>query len=314
MRILPVLAAAALLGGTIGAAGAQTVRIALQDDPDSLDPAKNGTFCGRPVLASLCDKLVDLAPDGSIVPQLATEWTTAEDGRSVTFELRQVFKFHDGQTLDAASVKCTIERALTLPGSRRKSEIGAISGVEVVDPLTVRFLLEAPFSPLVAQFTDRAGIIIAPKAAAEAGDKFDQKPVCAGPYKFVERVPQDRIVLERFADYWDAGRYHFDRVTFLPISDAGIRFANLQAGQIEIIERLAPTDLEAAKADRPVRTPAITGLGDPDSPFNVRNGAASDHPFGNAKPLRQAFDLALDRNAINEVAFAGQFTSGNQPC
>jgi peptide/nickel transport system substrate-binding protein len=313
MRILPVLAAATLLAGMIGAADAQTVRIALQDDPDTLDPAKNWTFVGRHVLGSLCDKLVDIAPDGSIVPQLATEWTTAEDGRSVTFKLRQGVKFHDGETFDAASVKYTIERALTLPGSRRKSEIGAISGVEVVDPLTVRFLLEAPFSPLVAQFTDRAGIIIAPKAAAEAGDKFDQKPVCAGPYKFVERVPQDRIVLERFADYWDAGRYHFDRVTFLPISDAGIRFANLQAGQIEIIERLAPTDLEAAKADRRVATAAITGLGYQDITFNVGNGAASDNPFGKDKRLREAFELALDRNAINEVAFAGQFTSGNQP-
>src|SRR5260221_10900391 len=152
MRILPVLAAAALLGGTIGGAGAQTVRIALQDDPDTLDPAKNWTFVGRHVLGSLCDKLVDLAPDGSIVPQLATEWTTAEDGRSVTFKLRQGVKFHDGEPFDAASVKYTIERALTLPGSRRKSEIGAISGVEVVDPLTVRFLLAAPCSPFVAQF------------------------------------------------------------------------------------------------------------------------------------------------------------------
>jgi len=139
-------------------------------------------------------------------PSLATEWTTAEDGRSVTFKLRQGVKFHDGETFDAASVKYTIERALALPGSRRKSEIGAISGVEVVDALTVRFLLEAPFSPLVAQFSDRAGIMIAPKAAEEAGDRFDQKPICAGPYKFVERVPQDRIVLERFADYWDAAR------------------------------------------------------------------------------------------------------------
>src|SRR6267143_2467404 len=115
MRILPVLAAAALLGGTIGAAGAQTVRIALQDDPDTLDPAKNWTFVGRHVLGSLCDKLVDIAPDGSIVPQLATEWTTAEDGRSVTFKLRQGGKFHDGETFDAASGKYTIERALTLP-------------------------------------------------------------------------------------------------------------------------------------------------------------------------------------------------------
>jgi peptide/nickel transport system substrate-binding protein len=313
MRLKPIIAAFMLLAATAGVAGAQNIRIGLQDDPDTLDPAKNWTFVGRHVLASLCDKLVELAPDGSIVPMLATSWTTAEDGRSVTFTLRPGVTFHDGEKFDAAAVKYTIERALTLPGSRRKSEIGAISGVEIVDPLTVRFLLAAPFSPLVAQFTDRAGIMIAPKAAEAAGDKFDQHPVCAGPYKFVERVPQDRIVLERFKEYWDAAHYHFDRVTFLPISDASVRFANLQAGQIEIIERLAPTDLASAKADSRVATSAVTGLGYQDITFNVGNGAAADNPFGKDKRLRQAFELALDRDAINEVAFAGQFTAGNQP-
>jgi peptide/nickel transport system substrate-binding protein len=313
MRALPVFLAAIVLEATIGLAAAQNIRIALQDDPDTLDPAKNWTFVGRHVLASLCDKLVELAPDGSIVPMLATSWTTAEDGRSVTFALRPGVTFHDGEKFDAAAVKYTIERALTLPGSRRKSEIGAISGVEIVDPLTVRFLLASPFSPLVAQFTDRAGIMIAPKAAEAAGDKFDQHPVCAGPYKFVERVPQDRIVLERFKEYWDAAHYHFDRVTFLPISDASVRYANLQAGQIEIIERLAPTDLASAKADSRVATAAVTGLGYQDITFNVGNGPAADNPFGKDKRLRQAFELALDRNAINVVAFSGQFTAGNQP-
>jgi peptide/nickel transport system substrate-binding protein len=313
MRLKPVLAAALLLAATSGVAAAQNVRIALQDDPDTLDPAKNWTFVGRHVLASLCDKLVELAPDGSIVPQLATSWTTAEDGRSVTFTLRPGVTFHDGEPFDAAAVKYTIDRALTLPGSRRKSEIGAISGVEVLDPLTVRFLLAASFSPLVAQFTDRAGIMIAPQAAEAAGDKFDQHPVCAGPYKFVERVPQDRIVLEKFKEYWDAAHYHFDRVTFLPISDASVRFANLQAGQVEIIERLAPTDLAQAKGDSRVATAAVTGLGYQDITFNIGNGAASENPFGKDKRLREAFELALDRNAINEVAFAGQFTAGNQP-
>jgi peptide/nickel transport system substrate-binding protein len=313
MRVSPVFPAAIILAVMAGAAAAQNVRIALQDDPDTLDPAKNWTFVGRHVLASLCDKLVELAPDGSIVPQLATAWTTAEDGRSVTFKLRPRVKFHDGEPLDAAAVKYSIERALTLPGSRRKSEIGVVSGVEAVDPLTVRFDLSAPFSPLVAQFTDRAGMIVAPKAAQEAGDKFDQHPVCAGPYKFVERVPQDRIVLERFADYWDAAHYHFDKVTFLPISDASVRYANLLAGQIDIIERLAPTDLALAKQDSRVTTAAITGLGYQDITFNVGNGAAADNPFGKDKRVREAFELALDRNAINEVAFAGQFTAGNQP-
>ena len=78
MRLKPVLAAAILFVATATGAAAQNVRIGLQDDPDTLDPAKNWTFVGRHVLASLCDKLVELAPDGTIVPQLATAWTTAD--------------------------------------------------------------------------------------------------------------------------------------------------------------------------------------------------------------------------------------------
>src|SRR5262249_45420031 len=155
----------------------------------SLDPAKNWTFVGRHVLSSLCDKLVDIAPDGTIAPQLALAWTTVEDGRAVTLKLRPGVTFHDGEAFDAAAVKYNIERELTLPGSRRKSEIDTVTGAEIVDPLTVRLLLARPFAPLIAQFTDRAGMMVSPKAAQAAGDKFDQRPICAGPYKFVERVP-----------------------------------------------------------------------------------------------------------------------------
>ena len=96
--------------------------------------------------------------------------------------------------------------------------------------------MKTPFSPLISQLTDRAGMIVSPKAAREAGDKFGQKPVCAGPFKFVERVPQDRIVVEKFADYWDKGKVHIDRVIYQPIVDSTVRLANLKSGQLDLIE------------------------------------------------------------------------------
>jgi peptide/nickel transport system substrate-binding protein len=81
-----------------------------------------------------------------------------------------------------------------------------VDKVEVADAASVRLLLKNPFSPLIAQLADRAGMIMSPKAMQEVADKFGLKPVCAGPFKFVERVQQDRIVLEKFADYWNARR------------------------------------------------------------------------------------------------------------
>ncbi|HEX2114733.1 MAG TPA: ABC transporter substrate-binding protein, partial [Alphaproteobacteria bacterium] len=191
------------------AASAQDMRIGLQVDPDILDPAKNFSFVGRHVLSPLCDKLVDITPDQKIVPQLALSWQTAVDGKSVDIRLRPNVKFHDGEPFNAEAVKFNIERMLTLPDSRRKSEIGLVTAAEVVDELTVRLRLSAPFAPLMAQFTDRAGMMVSPKAVREAGDAFGNKPICAGPYRLVQRIVQDRIVLEKFSEHWNAGAYHF---------------------------------------------------------------------------------------------------------
>ncbi|HZS83777.1 MAG TPA: ABC transporter substrate-binding protein [Stellaceae bacterium] len=311
MRFLPagIALALALLSG---AAAAQSLRIGLQEDPDTLDGAKNWSFVGRQIFASMCDKLVDIAPDQSFVPMIATEWSTAADGKAMTFKIRPGMTFQDGEAVDAAAVKYSLDRALTLPGSRRKSEISAVSHVEVVDPLTVRVDLAAPFSPLLAQFADRAGIIVAPKAAAEEGEQFGAKPVCVGPYKFVERVIQDRIVLDKFQNYWNKDHYHFDRVTFLAIPDTSVRFANLQAGQLDMIERLAPSDLPALKRNPKLASAAITGLGYQGITFNIANGAPAS-PFAKDKRLRAALDAAIDRNVLNEVVYGGQYTTGNQP-
>ena len=108
--------------------------------------------------------------------------------------------------MDAEAVRYSLNRHLTLQGSFRRGEISTMEAVEVVDPKTVRIRLKEPSSPFLSQLTDRAGMIVTPKAAEAAGAISAPQPVCAGPYRFVERVAQDRIVVERFPDYWDAGR------------------------------------------------------------------------------------------------------------
>src|SRR5262245_55236115 len=211
-------------------AGAQTLRVGLREDPDILDPTLARTYVGRIVFASLCDKLFDIDEKLGVVPQLATAFEWGAGNRELTIRLREGVVFHDGEKLDAEAVRFSIERHLNLQGSFRRSEINVVDAVEVVDPLTVRFRLSAPFAPLIAQLTDRAGMIISPKAAKEAGGQFGSKPVCAGPFRFVERVAQDRIVVERFDRYWDRANVHLERVVFQPIPDTTVLVANLQAG------------------------------------------------------------------------------------
>ena len=313
MKIMKLALSTLFVVGACALAQAQsTLRIGLAEDPDVLDPTLARTYVGRIVFASLCDKLFDIDEKLNIVPQLALGYETSADGKAVTIKLRPGVKFHDGEKLDAEAAKFSFERHLAMTGSYRKPELAAVDHVEVVDPLTVRLVLKTPFSPLIAQLTDRAGMMVSPKAAREAGDKFGLKPVCAGPYKFVERVQQDRIVLGKFADYWNKDNVHIDRIVYLPIVDATVRLANLQSGGLDLIERLAATDIPAVRADPKLKLLNPVGLAYVGITLNLANGEAANSPLGKDKRVRQAFEAAIDRDAINQVAFNGEFMPGNQ--
>lgn len=303
----------ALAGSLAAHAQAQSVlRIGIQDDPDSFDPARAYSFVGRIILTSLCNKLVDTAPDLSFVPQLALSWTTAPDGKAVTFKLRPGVKFSDGTDMDAAAVAFNIDRALHLPGSRRRSEISAVDTLDVLDPLTVRFNLKAPFAPLIAQLSDRAGLIASPKALQNPKG-FDAAPACSGPFKFQERVSQDRVVLARDPTFWDHEHFHFDRVEFRIIPDPTIRLSNLRAGALDFAERILASDVGALKADTRLKVIVGPSLQYNGITFNVANGTGGSPEFGKSAQLRQALDLSIDRAAINQVVFDGNGVPGNQP-
>ncbi len=293
-------------------AGASELRIALNEDPDLLDPAQGGSFVGREVFAAMCDKLIDVAPDMSFVPQLATEWQWSDDRKALTLKIRGGVLFHDGTKLDADAVKANLDRYRTAPESRRKGEVKPIAAVVVVDPLTVRIELSQPYAPLLAVLADRAGMMLSPAALAALGDKIATKPVCAGPYKFVERVAQERIVLDRFDKYWNPVPYTIDRVTYTPVPDTTVRLSGLRSGGFDIIDRLAAPDVDAVKADPALQYVEITALGYNLLSINLNNGSAADNPLGKDKRVREAFELSIDRKILNDVVFDGKFVPSNQ--
>jgi peptide/nickel transport system substrate-binding protein len=313
MKILRVAATAVALfvSLTAGSHAQTTLRIGLAEDPDMLDPTLGRTYVGRIVFAAFCDKLFDIDEKLNIVPQLALSHETSADGKEMTIKLRPGVKFHDGEKFDAEAAKFSLDRHLTFPTSFRKPELATVDHVDVVDPLTVKLVLKTPFSPLIAQLTDRAGMMVSPKAAKEAGDKFGLHPVCAGPYKFVERVQQDRIVFEKFADYWNKDNVFIDKVVFLPIVDATVRLANLKSGGLDLIERVLATDIKDVRADSKLKLSTALELGY----FGLTINVAKDKNKGGlsqSEKVRQALDLSIDREAINQVVFNGEFTPGNQ--
>lgn len=309
-RILTVVAALVWLA--TGTASAQTVlRIGLNDEPDALDPTISRAYTGRLVFAALCDKLFDVTPDLKIVPQLATGHEWAADSRSLVIRLRPGVRFHDGEPLNAEAVRFNIERHINTPGSFRKTEIGEIKSVDVLNDLTVRLNLSKPLVPLLAALTDRAGMMVSPRAARALGDKLGTRPVCAGPFRFVERVAQGKIAGERFADYWDRAGVHLDRVEFVPITDSTARVASLRAGDLHMIERVSPSDLKELRADSRLKVTGVPELGYQMIPFNVNNGPRSKVLGGDPR-IRQALDLAVDRETLVKAVFNNEYIAGNQ--
>ena len=303
----------ALAAGIAISANAQTLRIGLAEDPDVLDPTLARTFVGRIVFSALCDKLFDLDEKLNIVPMLATSQEWSADNKTLTLKLRPGVTFHDGEKFDAAAVKFNLERHKNMPGSSRRGELAPVASVEVVDPQTVRINLTAPFAPLLAVLTDRAGMMVSPKAAAAAGEKFGANPVCSGPFRFVERVAQDRIVLERYPGYWNKGQIHFDRITYLPIVDATVRLANLRSGQLDFIERLAGSDVAGLKSDARFKVASIVEIGYQGLTINVgKSDIAQKNPLGRDPRVREALELSLDRDGIVQVAMDGEAAPGNQ--
>jgi peptide/nickel transport system substrate-binding protein len=307
-----VLIATAL---TVNATGAmaqagQTIRIGLQEDIGTLDPARSSQVVDRIVFNSLCNSLVDISPDLKIVPKLATSWSVSPDNKTLTFKLRQGVKFQDDEPFNAAAVKANLDRSRSLPASNRKSELASVDHVDVIDDSTVAIVLKAPDAALLATLSDRAGMMLAPKSLSDDAG-VSTHPVCSGPYKFVERVQNDRIVLQKFAGYWDAGAYPIDKVIFQPIPDSTVRLANVRSGSLDMLERVSPSDVTAVKSDKSLNLVSISGLGFADITFNIDHGSRAPKALKD-KRVREAFDLAIDRDAIDQVIGSGIFPPAGQ--
>jgi len=311
-------------GGTASQGPAKaggTLTVALAEDPDLLDPTLARTFVGRIVFANLCEKLYDVNDKLQIVPQLAASMPKITNGgKTVTITIRKDLKFNDGTTMDAQAVKTSLDRHRNLKASARSSELEPVKSVKVVNSDTVRLTLDGPYAPLAAQLADRSGMIMSPKQLSKLGEKFSNDPVCVGPFQFVSRKEGDQIVLKKAPAYYDASKVKLDRVVFRIIDESNARSANLRSGDVNVAERLAPTDLAQIRAASNLQLLNRTSLGYQGLTINVGNKNGLGKPFKNVgtplaqyKELRQALSLSLDRDAINKVVFQGNFVPGCTP-
>ncbi|MFN3276178.1 MAG: ABC transporter substrate-binding protein [Paracoccus sp. (in: a-proteobacteria)] len=312
MKITTFMATLLTTAALGGMAAAQDLRIGLNEDPDSLDPAQSRTFVSSLVYESLCNRLFNTNTDMELIPELATDWSWSDDGLTLTLMLREGVVHHDGTPFTADTARRVLERNMELPQSSRRSELTSIEGVEATGEHELTITLNAPDVTLLAQLAHHAGRMYSPDAAEAAAERFGAAPVCTGPFKFAERVEGDRIVLEKFEDHWAADEYHFDRVIYQPIPDTTVRLANVRSGDLDIIERTAPSDVPQIRDDSRLQLFEIPNIGYQGITINVGNGSRAEGPLGSNPLVRQALSLSIDREALNQVVFEGQYVPGNQ--
>ena len=212
-----------------------------------------------------------------------------KDNRIWEFKLRQGVKHHDGTPVTAEDVKYSLD-IYRQDGSPRKANTVGITNVEAVDPQTVRITTDGPRPGLMANLSL---LLILPKKAREkmGADEFGKKPVGNGPYKFVEFVRGQRLVLEANPDYY-RGRVQPSRLVLRPIADPATRVAELKTGGVQIIQEPSLAQLKELQNDPNTELKLLKGGRLIIHPFNT-----TEPPFDDVR-VRQAANYAVDRTSI----------------
>jgi peptide/nickel transport system substrate-binding protein len=299
-------------GGSGSAAGegkpGGTMMVALNADLTTMDPHMSTAAVDRQVFQLVYDKLVDIDETLNIVPELSTQWEISDDGTEYTFTLVEGVMFHNGEAFNATAAKTNFDRMLDpATASPRKSEVSQITNVEAVDDKTLKLTLSAAFSPLMATLSDRAGMMISPKAIQELGDDLARNPVGTGAFSFVEWIKDDHLTLKKNPDWWQEGLPYLDQVTYKPITDASVRLTTLKTGDVHMIDQLSAKDVQSVKADNSLVYDEVAGLG-----FTYISLNSSKPPFDNMA-LRQAVAWCFDRDAINQTLFFGTGAPAQTP-
>jgi peptide/nickel transport system substrate-binding protein len=282
-----------------------TLAVAIFADPLNFDPALSANVQGRTACRALHDTLFTVDQQGRLAPGLVESWEQPDD-KTFLLKLRQNVKFQDGTPFSAEAVKFNIDR-LNDPslGSIRGGEIRTLDKIEVADTHTVKMTLKYPFAAFLFPFTDVTGCIGSPTAMQKWGKDYALHPVGAGPFKLVEYAKDSRTVLERNPDYWDSGKPHLDQVVLRPIPTDSTRLAELRAGGVQIAEALPLQNIRQLRDSKEIVVSEKVGFRWEYFGFNCRD----EHP-GRSKKFRQAFQWAIDREALHQAAYFGTGSIG----
>ncbi|MDI6894979.1 MAG: ABC transporter substrate-binding protein [Bacillota bacterium] len=295
-----------LKGGDTIVVGMKTNKIV------TLDPAMHRERDTETVIRNIFDGLVTRTWDGKVVPEIAESWANPA-ANIYEFKIRKGIKFHNGETLDADDVVFTFERILQEgavggQSSPRKGLLGPLEKVEKVDPYTVRFTLKNPF-PVFLQALVHFQIVPKDYIKKVGDQKFAEKPVGCGPFKFKEGRLDDQIVLERFDGYYGGspdlppvGPAPAKRVIFRMMPDPATRIAALKAGEVHVIQMVPPDMAADLEKDPKVQVKKVQGT----RVYAVEMNYAKP-PFDDVR-VREAMNYAVNWDEILKTVYGGGAT------
>jgi len=274
----------------------------------SLDPPNGNAFGGGEgdVYLAIYNRLLRKDEQGKFLPELATSWDFSQDGKQLTFKLRQGINFHDGTPFNAEAAKWNLDRLLDPKEATQAYQFFTdLQSVAVVDPYTVRLTLKGPSSVILGALAYKGGFMLSPTAFKTYGEDYNQHPSGTGPFKFVEWVPANRCVVTRNENYWEKDENgeslpYLDKITFRQITDDSVRIVELQTGNAQMVVRVPAESMDIIRQDADlelVKSPTATTYR---LYLNMRRP-----PFNNLK-LRQALNYAFDREAMAESITPGQ--------
>jgi peptide/nickel transport system substrate-binding protein len=284
-----------------------SLTVAIFADPLTFDPHLAGNLQGRAACRAIHDTLLTIDQQGRLAPGLAQSWEQPDD-KTIVLHLRQGVKFQDGTPFDAAAVKYNIDRirgGKLGVGAIRAGEIRTLDTVTVPDAATVVLRLKTPFSAFLFPFTDVTGCIGSPTAFERWGLDYALHPAGTGPFKLVEYLKDAHTVMERNGDYWMTDKPLLDRLTLRPIPTDSTRLAELRAGGVQIAEALPLQDVQRLRAADEFVVSEKVGFRWEYFGLNLHE----QYP-GSNKALRQAFQWAIDREALHRVAYFGTGSIG----
>jgi peptide/nickel transport system substrate-binding protein len=291
---------AAAWQGTPAPALADLVRIDLTVEPDTLDPALTYDVDSWSIVHSIYDSLLQYDNQGNLQPLLAEEMEWI-DGTTLEFRLREGIAFHNGEPFDSRSVAFTVAHLLDPEtASQVAGNFAAISEVEEVDPLMVRFHLSDPAPYLPAQIAFWLPML-PPDYGADPANDFAANPVGTGPYRFVRWNRGESVEVEVNPDYFmesPKGRPIATDVTFRFVPEGATRVADLRSGGSELIVGVPVDQLETVAADGATITPV------PVSGSAWVRIATDVEPFGDVR-VRRALNYAVDVEAIIDALGGG---------